>query len=124
MFISDMLHALMATYYSCLRSVNFDTHPNNYVSRPSCFCFNDSPTTNIYTNCPPLALPDALPISSGPPHQANQLQDLLTVDKINALVIMPFESAKSEEHTSELQSLMRISYAVFCLKKKITYPTK
>src|SRR3546814_8205146 len=27
-------------------------------------------------------------------------------------------SLKSEEHTSELQSLMRISYAVFCLKKK------
>src|SRR3546814_5792587 len=31
---------------------------------------------------------------------------------------------RSEEHTSELQSLMRISYAVFCLKKKkITYTT-
>src|SRR3546814_7334865 len=29
-----------------------------------------------------------------------------------------FESGRSEEHTSELQSLMRISYAVFCLKKK------
>src|SRR3546814_10349589 len=28
--------------------------------------------------------------------------------------------ARSEEHTSELQSLMRISYAVFCLKKKQT----
>src|SRR3546814_9670661 len=28
------------------------------------------------------------------------------------------EHARSEEHTSELQSLMRISYAVFCLKKK------
>src|SRR3546814_9841618 len=28
------------------------------------------------------------------------------------------EPARSEEHTSELQSLMRISYAVFCLKKK------
>src|SRR3546814_1802391 len=28
------------------------------------------------------------------------------------------EEARSEEHTSELQSLMRISYAVFCLKKK------
>src|SRR3546814_5763086 len=28
------------------------------------------------------------------------------------------EKARSEEHTSELQSLMRISYAVFCLKKK------
>src|SRR3546814_7594596 len=30
------------------------------------------------------------------------------------------EKGRSEEHTSELQSLMRISYAVFCLKKKIT----
>src|SRR3546814_9024903 len=37
------------------------------------------------------------------------------------------ESSRSEEHTSELQSLMRISYAVFCLKKKknkaYTHPT-
>src|SRR3546814_6074756 len=32
-------------------------------------------------------------------------------------------SARSEEHTSELQSLMRISYAVFCLKKKTTKQT-
>src|SRR3546814_4748078 len=31
--------------------------------------------------------------------------------------------ARSEEHTSELQSLMRISYAVFCLKKKNNYYT-
>src|SRR3546814_4146459 len=30
----------------------------------------------------------------------------------------PRHAARSEEHTSELQSLMRISYAVFCLKKK------
>src|SRR3546814_9280364 len=30
-----------------------------------------------------------------------------------------FRGSRSEEHTSELQSLMRISYAVFCLKKKI-----
>src|SRR3546814_8078027 len=33
------------------------------------------------------------------------------------------EERRSEEHTSELQSLMRISYAVFCLKKKKT-PTQ
>src|SRR3546814_1687846 len=32
-------------------------------------------------------------------------------------------SGRSEEHTSELQSLMRISYAVFCLKKKKTLNT-
>src|SRR3546814_5522089 len=31
------------------------------------------------------------------------------------------DSGRSEEHTSELQSLMRNSYAVFCLKKKTTY---
>src|SRR3546814_2570553 len=33
-------------------------------------------------------------------------------------------SRRSEEHTSELQSLMRISYAVFCLKKKKTHRPK
>src|SRR3546814_2692910 len=32
-----------------------------------------------------------------------------------------FLLVRSEEHTSELQSLMRISYDVFCLKKKISY---
>src|SRR3546814_2634720 len=32
--------------------------------------------------------------------------------------------ARSEEHTSELQSLMRISYAVFCLQKKNKYSIK
>src|SRR3546814_1850612 len=31
------------------------------------------------------------------------------------------QAVRSEEHTSELQSLMRISYAVFCLKKKKTH---
>src|SRR3546814_7544321 len=31
------------------------------------------------------------------------------------------KAIRSEEHTSELQSLMRISYAVFCLKKKINH---
>src|SRR3546814_14515929 len=32
--------------------------------------------------------------------------------------VLEVPGARSEEHTSELQSLMRISYAVFCLKKK------
>src|SRR3546814_6812965 len=41
-------------------------------------------------------------------------------------VIMPDlrVHGRSEEHTSELQSLMRISYAVFCLKKKSTRNTQ
>src|SRR3546814_1909550 len=39
------------------------------------------------------------------------------IDRAFALDLV-IERARSEEHTSELQSLMRISYAVFCLKKK------
>src|SRR3546814_18335334 len=37
---------------------------------------------------------------------------------LGILFFVLFIAARSEEHTSELQSLMRISYAVFCLKKK------
>src|SRR3546814_2566896 len=40
------------------------------------------------------------------------------LDDANALLNQIQEGLRSEEHTSELQSLMRISYAVFCLKKK------
>src|SRR3546814_10847532 len=36
--------------------------------------------------------------------------------------VMACVSTRSEEHTSELQSLMRISYAVFCLKQKKSTP--
>src|SRR3546814_1018673 len=38
---------------------------------------------------------------------------------LSLFTAMKVASSRSEEHTSELQSLMRISYAVFCLKKKI-----
>src|SRR3546814_5670546 len=38
--------------------------------------------------------------------------------------VFPSVERRSEEHTSELQSLMRISYAVFCLKKKRMNNTK
>src|SRR3546814_2702445 len=38
--------------------------------------------------------------------------------KIRHNNVLGFHIERSEEHTSELQSLMRISYAVFCLKKK------
>src|SRR3546814_1303540 len=45
--------------------------------------------------------------------------------KINAFVQSgAYIDARSEEHTSELQSLMRISYAVFCLKKKKIHQQK
>src|SRR3546814_1134230 len=43
---------------------------------------------------------------------------------IDTLLASSIAAARSEEHTSELQSLMRISYAVFCLKKKIKHIPK
>src|SRR3546814_10549070 len=59
--------------------------------------------------------------------------DLHRLDEIDRIIVMLLEPRRdredigieddvlrSEEHTSELQSLMRISYAVFCLKKKKT----
>src|SRR3546814_10537171 len=39
-------------------------------------------------------------------------------DWVEQEILHPASPGRSEEHTSELQSLMRISYAVFCLKKK------
>src|SRR3546814_4527628 len=38
--------------------------------------------------------------------------------RANAIMVLQRRELRSEEHTSELQSLMRISYAVYCLKKK------
>src|SRR3546814_8710597 len=62
-------------------------------------------------------------------------QDMITADgwviEVPGIVITPKVAhvgdnleLRSEEQTSELQSLMRISYAVFCLKKKKTQHTK
>src|SRR3546814_2187196 len=50
---------------------------------------------------------------------------LVFLDRVDHLAQLAHQgidqgSGRSEEHTSELQSLMRISYAVFCLKKKTT----
>src|SRR3546814_7931537 len=42
-----------------------------------------------------------------------------SVDIDQARAVDPAQQFRSEEHTSELQSLMRISYAVFCLKQKL-----
>src|SRR3546814_1137112 len=45
------------------------------------------------------------------PHGPHNIRDVLATHILK-------QTGRSEEHTSELQSLMRISYAVFCLKKK------
>src|SRR5881628_4233346 len=74
------------------------------------FFFNDTATTEIYTSVNTLSLHDALPILwDQPPPWKHRLHG---------------GPSRSEEHTSELQSLTDISYAVFCLKKKNTKKKK
>src|SRR3546814_1529393 len=99
-----------------------------------CFFFNDTATTEIYTYGHTLSLPtlfrsletvaeiarlerdgcDIVGMTGMP--EAALARELELDYACLALVVNP--AARSEEHTSELQSLMRISYAVFCLKKK------
>src|SRR3546814_16069469 len=93
----------------------------------SCVFFNDTATTEIYTSDTLFpyttlfrslrtmtghGLPSSSPISSG-------RQRARATSAHTWSIRTPYMN-RSEEHTSELQSLMRISYAVFCLKKKKT----
>src|SRR3546814_4010778 len=96
------------------------------------FFLHDTPTTEIYTYGHTLSLHDALPIyciacavsleNHGRPGDALPARLRASVAGIRAAFAgRPRQGLRqgSEEHTSELQSLMRISYAVFCLKKKL-----
>src|SRR3546814_8495183 len=63
----------------------------------------------------------AIDRQAGHPHAGDALAALDGDDGglgEDAQALRPDALGRSEEHTSELQSLMRISYAVFCLKKK------
>src|SRR3546814_2931425 len=108
-----------------------------------CF-FNDTATTESYTYCHTLSLHDALPICAHAGLVAVRGPVRADGDRAGGAVqrrrrqwhaagVCPGRAlrglaggdvgafaGRSEEHTSELQSLMRISYAVFCLKKKHT----
>src|SRR3546814_4957301 len=99
------------------------------------FFFNVTATTNIYTYCHTLSLHDALPISGAwcwgwlartvcrsgmrsPPVFLTFVSRRSCRPTVDDTLMRLASSKRSEEHTSELQSLMRISYAVFCLKKQ------
>src|SRR3546814_3277013 len=57
---------------------------------------------------------DGAPVSE----QSKSFAEILSGGGAPPLSSAPYTCGRSEEHTSELQSLMRISYAVFCLKQK------
>src|SRR3546814_5609022 len=109
------------------------------------FFFNDTASTEIYTYLHTLSLHDALPIykrsitldlRSGEGKalflrlaaQADVVCENFrpgTMEKWGlGYETLAAANPRSEEHTSELQSLMRISYAVFCLKKKKTHKSR
>src|SRR3546814_10578107 len=74
------------------------------------------PSRNHSTRSRSALLPPSA-YDPGPSERSRSPKQLTTArSSPNATVC--FARARSEEHTSELQSLMRISYAVFCLKKK------
>src|SRR3546814_9183186 len=66
---------------------------------------------------------DLQSLASSPGHPGNRVTGRCSSSKlrIECSRSPPAAAKRSEEHTSELQSLMRISYAVFCLKKKKKY---
>src|SRR3546814_4405731 len=97
------------------RSTRTDTlFPDTTLFRSLGFRPPSSPPTVSVT---PVTRPvTALLSPSGVPPVAPPVTPLVTCDSAPVAVAT---TLRSEEHTSELQSLMRISYAVFCLKKKI-----
>src|SRR3546814_5187277 len=61
-----------------------------------------------------LVVIDGAAVARDVAYEAARQADFILIPTKTAV----FDTMRSEEHTSELQSLMRISYAVFCLKKK------
>src|SRR3546814_5379165 len=93
-----------------------------------CFVFNETATTEIDTYGHTLSLHDALPIyihvlvrrrSRGIKRLVGRDAAVQRRSSEKCYVVRAGPRERSEEHTSELQSLMRSSYAVFCLKKKL-----
>src|SRR3546814_2521364 len=75
------------------------------------------PYTTLFRSYPGVrGFVDRLGGSRCPPRSL--LGPTRTADERHARRLLRSRVLRSEEHTSELQSLMRISYAVFCLKKK------
>src|SRR3546814_6628116 len=66
----------------------------------------------------PRDLGDGYVVTNVPEYLTRVVRNGTVIATHKAVVGKPSTPTRSEEHTSELQSLMRISYAVFCLKKK------
>src|SRR3546814_2028616 len=84
-----------------------DVNRIGHQKYPSCFFFSmlaSPPSLSMMRPCRSLVVVSSI--------------SWITSDNVLASLSTAPVRGRSEEHTSELQSLMRISYAVFCLKKK------
>src|SRR3546814_9531721 len=77
-------------------------------------------TTEVTIGTPvPTPMPTPTGTATWPSEKRPEARPMRPPARLRTVMILPPEpSRRSEEHTSELQSLMRISFAVFCLKKK------
>src|SRR3546814_5835524 len=112
----DNLHATVAGR-EILKGLTLDVKPGEVHAIMGPNGAGKSPLGNI------LAGRDGYEITEGSVrYESGDLLELEPEERAAAGVFLafqyPVEIPRSEEHTSELQSLMRISYAVFCLKKK------
>src|SRR3546814_3673345 len=86
----------------------------HFIAAPTA---GNSATCKSCAHCPWMAMNELAGLAQVLEHGRNEI----TLDPaLGRRAKTPIDRmlARSEEHTSELQSLMRISYAVFCLKKK------
>src|SRR3546814_6357661 len=78
----------------------------------------DTVQSGSFRNAKILDVPLTISVIPSEVLKSQQAVDLIDAVRNTAGVSTTGTGPRSEEHTSELQSLMRISYAVFCLKKK------
>src|SRR3546814_1354688 len=80
------------------------------------------PYTTLFRSLPPIVATEPRHLSPDLGRQSQRWFDQVvqsgTASGQRRTLVFPMGGRRSEEHTSELQSLMRISYAVFCLKKQ------
>src|SRR3546814_4203342 len=100
------------------KSASLSQRPTNAASKAApAATVIASLTPQVSAACPQIQLPMASPPATAVwkaarTRPATQRGDIVCTPMLKMVTL------RSEEHTSELQSLMRISYAVFCLKKK------
>src|SRR3546814_19527042 len=116
-FICVVLWLLCLFFFLMIRRPPRSTRTDTLFPYTTLFRSKRARPVNADARCIAAQVPTARPAipaiaASDMPFARNAVANSEAAD------LLPYFHDRSEEHTSELQSLMRISYAVFCLKKK------